>query len=229
MQLPLYELKEVAYQSGDFKALDIKKFEIHRGTVYSISGKPGSGKSVFIDILSNKLKANSGEINFEGQKIQAVSRKEFASQLAIVSQIDKAPWGTVQKYMEKTLSRYEHTSKDREKRIEKIAKQMEISHLLERPMKQLTPGQLRWVILAANIAADTKVLLIDEIEKHLSPDALMNIVRILYKKSNYDGNTVIVSTQNPEALKKMVTIFITMNSGRISSVRSATKRRRSNS
>jgi len=92
----------------------------------------------------------------------------------------------------------------------------------------LTPGQLRWVVLAAAIAADTKVLLIDEIEKHLSPDALMNVVRILYKKSNYDGNTVIVTTLNAEALKKMVTIFITMNSGRISSVRSATKRRRTN-
>ena len=226
MQMPLYELKDVSYQSGNFRALDIKKFEIHRGTVYSISGRPGSGKSVLMSILSNNLKPNSGDVKYEGQTFQEISKKELSNQLAIVPQSDKACWGTVRKYFEKTLSRYEHTQKDMEKRIDKISKQMEISHLFDRPMKKLTPGQLRWVILAANIAADTKVLLIDEIEKHLSPDSLINLVRILYKKSNYDGNTVIVTTQNPEALKKMVTIFITMNSGRISSVRSAVKRRK---
>ena len=228
MQLPLYELKEVVYQSDNFRALDIKKFEIHRGTVYSISGKPGSGKTTFFNILSNQLKINSGEINYDGKNLYAIPKKELSNQLAIVPQENKIPWGTVEKYLNKTLDRYEHTQKDKDKRIDKIAKQMDITHLFERPMKKLTPGQLRWVVLAAAIAADTKVLLIDEIEKHLSPDALMNVVRILYKKSNYDGNTVIVTTQNAEALKKMVTIFITMNSGRISSVRSATKRRRTN-
>lgn len=226
MQLPLFELKDVSYQPGNFRALDIKKFEIHRGTVYSIAGKPGSGKSVFLNILSNNLKPNSGDVNFEGQTLYRISKKELLNQLAFVQQSDKACWGTVKKYFEKTLSRYEHTQKDMGKRIDKISKQMGVSHLFDRPMKKLTPGQLRWVILAANIAADTKVLLIDEIEKHLSPDSLTNLVRILYKKSNYDGNTVIVTTQNPEALKKMVTIFITMNSGRISSVRSAVKRRK---
>ncbi len=228
MQTPLFEMNNVIFQSGNFRALDIKKFEIHRGTVYAISGKPGSGKTVFLDIIARRIKNFTGDLKFEGKEIKEYSRKEFENQIAFVPQIQRIPWGTVQKYMSKVLGGYSHIRDDKDKRIEKVAKQMEIKHLLERPMRKLTPGQFRWVILATMIAADTKLLLIDEIEQHLSPDAMTNLVRILYRKCNYDGITVVVTTQNPEALKKMVSIYITMNSGRISSVRSASRRKRNN-
>ena len=229
MQSPLYELNNVIFESGNFRPLDVKKFEVHRGTVYSISGKPGSGKTVFLDVLSRNLRHSSGEIKFESKDISQVSNSELSDQIAFVRQINKAPrWTTVESYILKVLDSYSHTRNEKKKRLARIINQMEIKHLLDRPMRKLTPGQLRWVILSAMIAADAKVLLIDEIEQHLSPDAVNNLVRILYRKSNYDGITVIITTQNPEILKKIVTIFITMNSGRITSVRSAKKPRKYN-
>ena len=69
MQSPLYELNNVIFESGNFRPLDVKKFEVHRGTVYSISGKPGSGKTVFLDVLSRNLRHSSGEIKFESKDI----------------------------------------------------------------------------------------------------------------------------------------------------------------
>ncbi len=224
MQIPIFEINNVTLQSGSFRALDIKKFEIHRGAIYSISGKPASGKSILLQVLARDAVVTSGDVKFEGKPIAQVNKSEFNDQLAVVKQTVKAPWGlTTEGYITKVLKKYSHARNDISKRIESISKKMELGNLLDKKMTKLTPGQLRWVELAAKIAADTKVLMIDEIEQHLTTDSLNNLIRILYRKSNYDGVTIVLTTLTPEVLKKMVSVYIAMQGGRISSVRSYSK------
>ncbi|MBC8213376.1 MAG: ABC transporter ATP-binding protein [Candidatus Marinimicrobia bacterium] len=225
MQIPLFEIKNVISQKSGKKILEIKNFEVHRGTVYTISGAPCSGKTALLKLMSREMKYNSGDIRFDGQNTKKLSKKELLDNIAIVPQETKPPRGTVKSYIEKTIGKYSHGKKYVEKRLKNITTKMEIEKLLDIKMKSLTPGQFRWVILAAQIAADTKILIIDEIEQHLSSDSMNILLRILYRKSNYDGVTIIVSTLNPEMLKKTTSVFVTMNNGRISSVRSSTKKR----
>jgi ABC-type cobalamin/Fe3+-siderophores transport system ATPase subunit len=144
----------------------------------------------------------------------------------VVPQYFKAPYGSVANYLKKTLKKYSHLS-DPNRKIEDICRKMEIENLLDRKMRELSPGQLRWVVLAANIAADTKVLLIDEIEQHLSRNNLNQLVKLLYRKSNYDGVTIVVTTQNKDYFsQRLASVTVTLESGRITSVRSANKKRK---
>ena len=56
----------------------------------------------------------------------------------------------------------------------------------------------------------------------------MNILnKILYRKSNYDGITIIATTQNRELFSSLVSVNINLNHGRITSVRSSNKKRKS--
>ena len=87
--------------------------------------------------------------------------------------------------------------------MDKICKQLNCSYLLNRKIKALTPGQLRLIMLAAAIAADTKLLVIDEIEQHLTKEMLRTIIKILQRKSNYDGVSIIASTLNPENISNI--------------------------
>ena len=91
-------------------------------------------------------------------------------------------------------------------------------------MRSLTPSQLRWVVLAGNIATDAKILFIDEIELHLGRSDINTLTRILYRKCNYDGVTIIATTQNKEYFTKLSSVSITLNAGRITSVRSSNQR-----
>jgi len=91
-------------------------------------------------------------------------------------------------------------------------------------MKSLTPGELRWVMLATMIGADSKVLFIDEIEQHLGKKDQKTLLSILHRKINYDGITLITSTQNKEILSRIASVTITLESGRITSVRSSGKK-----
>ena len=81
-------------------------------------------------------------------------------------------------------------------------------------------------MLAAAIAADSKVLVIDELEQHLTKETLRLVMKILQRKSNYDGVSIIASTLNPELISSIASVHITLSDGRITSVRSNMKRSR---
>ena len=99
---------------------------------------------------------------------------------------------------------------------------MDIKYLLEKKVRSLSPSQKRWVELASKIASYPKVLFIDEIEQHLSKKNMESLSKILYRKCNYDGVTLIATTQNPEMFSNLISVNITLNQGRITKVRSFT-------
>ena len=109
---------------------------------------------------------------------------------------------------------------DLTKKITNILKMMDIKHLFKSELSSLTPGQLRWVDLASKIAAFPKVLFIDELELHLNMVKIKSLCKILYRKVNYDGITIIATTQNKEFFDGLSSVCININHGRITSVRS---------
>ena len=113
--------------------------------------------------------------------------------------------------------------------MDEISRKMKFTHLLTRKMRSLTPGELRWVVLATMIGADTKVLFIDEIELHLGKKDQSILLSILHRKIKYDGVTLITSTQNKDVLSRIASVTITLENGRITSVRSSGKKNVRNS
>jgi len=224
MPIPLYSIKDIYVSKDGDNKLTIKQFDIHRGACYVFEGQMGSGKTTFLDILYNRRKVKGAEIQFEDKNIYKYSNHTYQDQIAIVPQKFKAPWGTVKRFMTKKISKFSYI-RNPKKRVDEISKKMNLSALLNRKLKTLTPGELRWVMLATMIGADSKVLFIDEIEQHLGKKEQKNLLSILHRKINYDGVTLIASTQNKEMLSKISSVTITLDNGRITSVRSASNKR----
>ena len=224
MPIPLYSIKNLYISDGKKERIRIKQFEIHRGACYVFEGCMGSGKTTFLDTLYSRRKVSKGEIEFEEKDIHSYSNREYQEQIAVVPQKFSPPWGTVENYMLKTVRRYPHI-KNSDKRMDEIVRKMNISSLLKRKMKSLTPGELRWVVLAAQISADSKVLFIDEYELHLGKEEVKKLNNLLYRKINYDGITLITSTQNKDLFKRLASVTITLENGRITSLRSFSKKK----
>ncbi len=223
MPIPLYSIKGLFVSKGGEDKLTIKQFDIHRGACYVFEGQMGSGKTTFMDVLYSRRKTNRGEVKYEEKDIHEYSNREYQDQIAIVPQEFKPPWGTVRNYMIKTIGKFSHI-RNSEKRMDEISRKMNFTSILDRKMKSLTPGELRWVMLATMIGADSKVLFIDEIEQHLGKKDQKTLLSILHRKINYDGITLITSTQNKEILSRIASVTITLESGRITSVRSSGKK-----
>ena len=102
---------------------------------------------------------------------------------------------------------------------------MNLKYIQSSKLRGLTHNQFRWVDLAAKIAANTKVLFIDEIDNGLSQKRLKNLSKILYRKCNYDGVTLVATCSNYQNFTNLASVLITINNGRISSIRSRNKRK----
>ena len=224
MPIPLYSIKNLYIKHRNEEKLQIKQFDIHRGACYVFEGRMGSGKTTFLEVLYSRKKIGKGKVKFEEKDIHSYSNREYNGQIAVVPQQFSPPWGKVENYILKTIRKYLHI-KNPNKRLDEIVRKMNLSSLLKRKMKILTPGELRWVVLAAQIATDTKVLFIDEYEQHLGKEDIKKLNNILYRKINYDGITLITTTQNKDLVNRLASVIITLENGRITSLRSFSKKK----
>ena len=157
-----------------------------------------SGKTLLLDILSKDILNYEGKIEFEGSNFKKIRKSEYKTEIMYVKQNFKAPYfKTVKSYIHSQINQY-GTNQNSDKIISDIVKVMDFKYIIDSKMRSLTPGQLRWVDLASKIAAFPKVLFIDELELHLSMVKIKNLCKILYRKVNYDGITIIATTQNKE-------------------------------
>jgi fructose transport system ATP-binding protein len=66
----ILEIKNISKNFGAVKALDDVSMELRRGEVMAVVGDNGAGKSTLIKIISGVLKKDSGEIYFNGEKVE---------------------------------------------------------------------------------------------------------------------------------------------------------------
>ncbi len=216
MDHSLYLMKKVKLQKGNFK-LNINKFEVHRGAIYMISGKIASGKSLFVNILNNKV-GFDGSILYEGEDLKVVNKRNYLNDVCFISGLPFS-FKTVENYIQSYISKYDAIKK-KKKDIKALIRKFGIIDLLDKNMYSLSPSQKRLVSLIAGIAADSKVLIIDDLDSYLTMDELKILKSILKKKASYDGVTIISTCRYIYNFDKFASINITLDSGRIIRVRS---------
>ena len=221
MKNPIFSINKLSFSQKNNKILDINKFDFHRGTMYLFCGSMGSGKSTLMQIFSKKQNINSGELFYEGEDISKISSSLYSKDVVFLEQINKKPWlgSSVKAYMLKKIK--SQLNVDSDKVFKKICNTMKIpKYLLEKDIANLSEGEFRWVNLSISIAIDSKVLIIDYLEKSLDSNKRIILNRVLKRKTSYDGVTIIATSYNPELFKMSTSILIKMDKGRITQVRS---------
>ncbi len=221
MPEPLFEIKNLVLNSDSKAIISISNFEIHRGIIYAIMGQPGAGKSALLDLLAGARKPNSGQLLYEANPITGSGKQRFTEEVCYLPQQPKSVGGRVQKYMLKNINTADWTSEAPEERLEMIAKRMNLHDYFDRKLKTLSPGERRWIDWAICLATDTKALILDEFEQHLSYDGMELIRRQLQRKVSHEGTTVILSTLSPLTMRRLSGVTVTLDRGRIAMIRSS--------
>ena len=224
MKNPIYSINKISISKNNSKMLDIRKLDIHRGSCYVIYGDIGSGKSTLLNLLCKKEPVPNGAITYENSDLNLISAKSYHSDVYHVSQGLKLPWFhiSVESYIDKKVNSHAGIT-DSKGRVKNIINKMKLNRYLKRDYRKLSDGERRWVELAVSIACDTKVLLIDGFGQYLGEEKMNVLSRILYRKINFDGVTVIVCTHARERLSRIASVFIRLDQGKIVSVRSKKK------
>lgn len=154
--------------------------------IYALLGPNGSGKSTLMNILTDNLKADGGEITFDGENVLAMGER-YREKLGFMPQYPGLyPNFTVERFMWymaalKGLSRAEAAAQ-----IPEILAAVELDDVPRRRIGALSGGMKQRLTLAQAVLGDPKLLILDEPTAGLDPKqriAIRNyIARIAFDK-----------------------------------------------
>jgi putative ABC transport system ATP-binding protein len=205
-----YELRKLSksYCRGNetisiFHDLDMK---IMDGEYIAIMGPSGSGKTTLLNQLGGIDHPTTGEVLFEGKRIDNLSQGKLAKWRArnvgfVFQFYNLMPTLTAARNVELPLLLSPVKKSERKARVQTALEILGIADRANHYPRQLSGGQQQRVAIARAIVADPKVLLCDEPTGDLdrkSADETLKMLQMLNQEMN---KTIIMVTHDPEAAK----------------------------
>jgi len=196
--------------------------------MYLFNGYIGSGKTTLMEILSKEKSIKKGMVFYENKDVSKISKAKYNKDIVYLKEVNNRPWfaGKVKDFIFKKIKN-KSKSKNHESIFNKICNSMKIpKFILDSKVSSLSEGEYRWVLLAISIAIDSKVLIIDYLDKYIDSNKKIILNRILKRKTSYDGVTIIATTYNPDYFRMSSSVNIKIDRGRITQVRSSSNTKR---
>lgn len=165
------------------------------GVVTALIGPNGSGKSTVLRSLAHLHPVQSGTIELDGTDSAPLSARAFARRVTLLSQSRPHPSGLAVEDVV-AFGRHPHrgrfaavTDEDR-RAIDRALELTGTTAMAQRPVDQLSGGELQRVWLASCLAQDTGVLLLDEPTNHLDLRYQVETLDLVRDLANHHGTAI---------------------------------------
>lgn len=167
------------------------------GRLVALLGRNGAGKSTLLHVLAGLRPAEAGEVTVQGRPLAAWPRRDLARQLALLPQSTEDPFpGTV---LDTALvGRHPHLpfwqwEGERDRAIARgCLAEVDLAGLESRDVTTLSGGERRRLAVAAVLAQDPPVYLLDEPVQQLDPRHQLDLLR-RFRSLADAGRTVVMS------------------------------------
>ena len=218
MALFTIENLSFTYPEAAKPALREVSFSIEQGEFVVICGKSGCGKSTLLRHFKTVLSPygnREGRVLFEGRPLEQVSQREQAGEIGYVLQNPDNQLVTDKVWHELAFG-LENLGYDRETirlRVAEMASFFGIHNWFHKSVEELSGGQKQLLNLAAVMAMQPKVLVLDEPTSQLDPIAAAEFLDTI-RKINLDlGVTVIVIEHRLEEVFPMADKVLVLEDG----------------
>lgn len=194
--MSLLEVNHIDVHYGDFLALKDVSIHVEPGTIVSLIGANGAGKSTIMNTICGLNKPTKGDIIFDGQNIAGKKPNQIAR-----LGLSMAPEGshcfermTVQDNL--LMGAYLAKKDERMQRLENVYKLFPILREKANQMSTfLSGGQRQMLAIGRGIMTQPKILLCDEISLGLAPVVINDIYEKL-KEIADTGLTMLIVEQD---------------------------------
>ena len=213
----IIELKNISISFGEQKVLDGINLSIRDGEFVTLLGPSGCGKTTTLRIIGGFEEAESGDLFFEGKKINGVPA--FKRQVNTIFQryalfphldvYENIAFGMrVKKVKENIIA----------EKVAEMLKLVNLEGLQKRRIDTLSGGQQQRVAIARALANEPRVLLLDEPLAALDLKLRKDMQVELKKIQQSLGITFIFVTHDQEEALTMSDTVVVMDSGKIQQI-----------
>jgi len=192
----IIKAQNICVSINDKEIVHDLSLEIPEGKVTAIIGPNGCGKSTTLKALSRIL-PYKGSVTFKGNEMSALSQREFAKSLAILTQSPQAPSDlTVNDLVE--MGRFPHRGflgrggKDDKEHVEWALAQTGVTAMRNRLLNTLSGGERQRAWIAMALAQRPEVLLLDEPTTYLDICHQLEIMQLIGRLNQELGLTVVM-------------------------------------
>lgn len=206
MGLVIHDVKK---SYGDKTVVDGISFEMNHPGVFGLLGTNGAGKTTTIRMILGILKKDSGEINWNGKKVERKNvnfgylpeERGIYPKIKIIDQLT---------YFAKLKGMKEGPAKEE---IKKWAEKLKVSDYLEMTAEKLSKGNQQKIQFIASILHSPELIILDEPFSGLDPvntELLKNVIIELVKEGKY----IIMSSHQMSSIEEFCTEVLILNKGK---------------
>jgi sulfate transport system ATP-binding protein len=207
-------IKNVSKSFGNFRSLDNISLEVPQGTLLALLGPSGSGKTTLLRIIAGLEVADSGSVHYDGEDITHRSARDrkigFVFQhyalFRHMTVADNIGYGLKVRNVPKARIR---------ERVDELLRLIRLDGLETRYPGQLSGGQRQRVALARALAAQPRVLLLDEPFGALDAKVRQELRRWLRRLHDEIHITSVFVTHDQEEALEVADRIVVMNDGKI--------------
>ncbi len=150
--------------------LSANEGEIHRGDVVGVLGENGTGKTSFVRILANDLKADTGKVN---EDIKVSYKPQY---------LETDSEDMVMSFLGDKVKKYDA----------QVMRPLHIPTLMMKKMKELSGGELQRVAIANALAQEADLFLLDEPSAYLDVEQRLMVSKAIREYAERTGKSILV-------------------------------------
>ncbi|MGP0095201.1 MAG: ABC transporter ATP-binding protein [Xanthobacteraceae bacterium] len=206
----------VSKRFGGLIAVDNVSFELAQNEVLGLIGPNGSGKTTMMNLISGALNPSSGAIRLYGDDIAGLGPSRIANKgVARTFQLVRMlPGMTVLENVAAggVFGHARRWGHDLDDHARGLLRRVGLHGAGDGPVTKLTYIDQKRVELARALAADPKVLLLDEWLAGLNPTELKTGIALI-EQLRAEGRTIIIVEHVMDAIRSLCDRCVVMSSG----------------
>lgn len=227
----MLETRNLMKSFGGIQAVYDCSLNIRRATITGLIGPNGAGKTTLFNIITGFLKADSGEIYFQGERIDGLPpdkifrrkicrtfqiTREFA-RMTVLENLMLVPPHQAGERIWNTWLRPAVVSSQEKALKEKALEVLEFVELID--LKQeyagsLSGGQKKLLELARTMMAEPRLVLLDEPGAGVNPTLMKRLVENIGKLCDKEGITFFLIEHDMNLVMNLCNPVIVMSEGR---------------